>query len=143
MEGEPRYALSIKQPWAALLVHGLKTVEVRGWSTRRRGRVLIHAGRVPDRRPAAWAQVPEQLREQARQLGGIVGEAELTGCVVYPTPETFAADRPFHLNDPAWFRGRRLYGFCFANMTPLPFRPCLGNLFFFPVAEAPPDGGGP
>ena len=43
------YALSLKQPWAALLVYGRKTVEVRRWATKRRGPVLIHAARVPDR----------------------------------------------------------------------------------------------
>ena len=30
------YALSIKQPWAALLVHGLKTMEIRSWPTAHR-----------------------------------------------------------------------------------------------------------
>jgi hypothetical protein len=133
---EPLYALSIKQPWATLLVHGRKTVEVRGWPTPRRGRVLIHAGRVPDRRPEGWALLPESLRPAARLLGGIVGEAGLTGCVGYGTREQFAADRERHLNDPAWFRGRRLYGFLFADMKPLAFRPCPGNLYFFPVGPA-------
>ena len=51
------YALSLKQPWAALVVHGKKTVEVRRWSTRRRGRILIHASRTIDDRKAAWAHV--------------------------------------------------------------------------------------
>src|SRR5262245_61764820 len=32
------FALSVKQPWASLLVHGLKTIEVRRWPTARRGR---------------------------------------------------------------------------------------------------------
>ena len=140
MHGEQLYALSIKQPWATLLVNGLKTVEVRGWSTRRRGRVLIHAGRLPDRRAEAWARVPESLREAARLVGGVVGAADLTGCVVYRTREAFAADRGRHLNDPAWFDGRRLYGFTFANMEPLPFRSCTGALFFFPVGQ---DAGQP
>jgi hypothetical protein len=36
-------ALSVRQPWGHLLVHGLKTVEVRKWSTDYRGRLLIHA----------------------------------------------------------------------------------------------------
>jgi len=135
MDGKQLYALSIKQPWAALLAHGLKTVEVRGWSSRRRGRVLIHAGRVPDRRAHAWTLVPDFLREAARQVGGIVGSAELTDCITYATAEVFAADRARHLNDPSWFRGRKLYGFTFANMVPLPLRPCTGALFFFPVAD--------
>src|SRR3712207_8348570 len=34
---EVRYALSVKQPWAALLAAGVKTVEVRTWPTNRRG----------------------------------------------------------------------------------------------------------
>ena len=47
----PSVAISIKQPWAALLVVGLKTVEVRTWPTRRRGPVFIHAGKLADERP--------------------------------------------------------------------------------------------
>ena len=35
------YALSIKQPWAALVVQGLKTIEIRRWPTARRGQILI------------------------------------------------------------------------------------------------------
>ena len=53
---EELFALSVKQPWAALLVAGVKTVEVRTWPTARRGRVLIHAGKIPDDRPEGWAQ---------------------------------------------------------------------------------------
>lgn len=136
MAGE-LYALSIKQPWATLLVHGLKTIEVRGWSTRRRERVLIHSGRIPDRRPLGWDLVPPELREEARRLGGIVGQAELVDCVVYRDAACFAADQERHRNDPGWFNGKKLYGFTFANMSPLPFRPCTGALFFFlpPAAE--------
>ena len=58
------YALSIKQPWAALLVAGIKTVEIRRWPTNRRGRILIHAARIPDPRPEAWALVPDELRSE-------------------------------------------------------------------------------
>src|SRR5205823_6217499 len=31
------YALSLKQPWATLLAHAVKTIEVRKWPTARRG----------------------------------------------------------------------------------------------------------
>src|SRR5438105_4444384 len=62
------YALSIKQPWAALLVHGRKTIEVRRWPTARRGRILIHAARLPDPRPEAWQQVPKELLQAARLM---------------------------------------------------------------------------
>ena len=52
------YALSVKQPWAALIVAGLKTIEVRRWPTGRRGRILIHAAREPDKRADVWRHVP-------------------------------------------------------------------------------------
>src|SRR6516164_1264126 len=54
----PTHALSLKQPWATLLVHGRKTIEVRRWATRRRGLLLIHAARLPDPRREAWKHVP-------------------------------------------------------------------------------------
>jgi hypothetical protein len=37
-------ALSIRQPWAWLIVHGVKDVENRTWRTNFRGRFLVHAG---------------------------------------------------------------------------------------------------
>lgn len=36
--------LSIMQPWASLVMHGLKTIETRSWSTTHVGPLLIHAG---------------------------------------------------------------------------------------------------
>lgn len=35
--------LSIKQPWASLIAHGIKNIENRTWKTKFRGRILIHA----------------------------------------------------------------------------------------------------
>lgn len=137
------YALSVKQPWAALLAHGLKTVEVRVWPTARRGRLLIHAARVPDPGAYAWSLVPTELRQAAALLGGIVGVGQLTDCLAYRTPELFAADRCRHLNDPAWFRPPALYGFTFTDLAPLPFRPYPGWMRFFPVGEQLPTRGKP
>ncbi|HEX2606182.1 MAG TPA: ASCH domain-containing protein [Flavisolibacter sp.] len=36
-------ALSLLQPWASLVVMGVKTIETRSWSTPYRGELLIHA----------------------------------------------------------------------------------------------------
>src|SRR5206468_8808340 len=94
------YALSLKQPWATLLVLGRKSVEVRAWPTARRGRILIHAAKVSDTRPEAWARVPPQLREAANQLGGLIGAADLTDCVAYRSLKDFVAARHLHLNEP-------------------------------------------
>jgi hypothetical protein len=131
------YALSLKQPWAALLAHARKSIEVRRWATARRGRVLIHAARVPDARPEAWALVPEELKEAAMQVGGILGAGELIACRTYRTAEAFMADRARHLNDPSWFHPAGLYGFVFTNLTVLPFRPYPGWMRFFPVEDGP------
>jgi uncharacterized protein (UPF0264 family) len=132
---ETTYALSLRQPWATLLVHGLKTIEVRRWPTARRGRILIHAARHPDPCEQSWARLPEHLHGEARQLGGIVGAGDLTGCIAYRSARAFAADRALHLNDPRWFKPPVLFGLTFANLMPLAFRPYPGWMRFFPVAE--------
>ena len=141
-----QYALSLKQPWAALLVHGLKTVEVRRWPTARRGRVLIHAARIPDERPEAWAHVPPALLDTALLRGGLIGAGELTGCVAYRSLEAFRADQARHLNESSWFMPPVLYGFTFRALGVLPFRPCPGWMRFFPVEDGagqlPPQGPG-
>lgn len=130
---QPVYALSIKQPWAALLAAGLKTVEVRRWPTARRGRILLHAARVSDDRPEVWQLVPEALRAAACQTGGIVGACELTDCVAYRSKEAFAADQARHLNAPDWFEGPVLYGFTVTNAEPLSFQAYPGWMRFFQV----------
>jgi hypothetical protein len=130
-----QYALSLKQPWAALLAHGLKTVEVRRWPTARRGRILIHAARIPDERSEAWAHVPPALLDTALLRGGLLGVGELTGCVAYRSLEAFLADQARHLNESSWFTPPVLYGFTFRAPSVLPFRPCPGWMRFFPVDD--------
>jgi hypothetical protein len=127
------YALSLKQPWATLLVHGRKSIEVRNWPTARRGRVLIHAARVADSRPEGWALLPTSLSKAAKLCGGIVGEGMLADCRPYKTLEAFVADRSRHLNDPTWFRPPVLYGFVFQDLVTLPFLGYPGWMRFFPV----------
>lgn len=41
--------LSLKQPFAELVVSGKKTVELRKWNTKFRWEFLIHASKVPDK----------------------------------------------------------------------------------------------
>jgi hypothetical protein len=133
-------ALSVKQPWAALLVLGLKTVEVRTWPTRRRGRVFIHAAKNPDDRPEGWALLTTpELRALANLRGGLIGVGELIDCVEYATAETFVADAHRHRNAAEWFRPGGLHGFVFADVRLIPFRECAGQTFFFGVESSLPD----
>jgi hypothetical protein len=41
-------ALSVRQPWAELILSGRKRIEVRGWSVTYRGPVWLHAGQRED-----------------------------------------------------------------------------------------------
>lgn len=41
-------AITIRQPWASAIVAGIKTIEVRTWSTRHRGPLAIHAAATVD-----------------------------------------------------------------------------------------------
>jgi len=82
-------ALTVKQPWAALIAHGLKPIENRTWATRHRAPLLIHVSARMPFRPAAWLQF---CRERslldapdydalAAQCGKIICRVELVDCV--------------------------------------------------------------
>ena len=123
--------LSIKQPWASLIVHGHKDIENRTWRATYRGKVLIHAGKASD--PDfnwSWAKyicpaIGSVHLGYKTNLGGIVGEAEIVDCVTeHPSP---------------WFFGK--YGFVLRNAKSLPFFPCRGALGFFAVPDGWADSG--
>jgi hypothetical protein len=54
MENIP--ALTVKQPWARLIMLGIKNVENRSWTTDYRGRIFVHAGVKWD--PSPWPDDP-------------------------------------------------------------------------------------
>jgi hypothetical protein len=112
-------ALSIMQPWAWLIVNGLKDIENRKWSTDVRGEFLVHAGKTyDDGAHIALRQLGVIVpRMELLERGGIVGQARITGCVAT------SASR--------WFVGP--YGFVLADAKPLPFVPYRGMLGFFEV----------
>jgi len=64
-------ALSIRQPWAELILRGVKTIELRKWQTDYRGLLWLHAAKTFD--PSA--PLPPNGEEPFR--GGFVGCAEL------------------------------------------------------------------
>lgn len=110
-------ALSIRQPWAWLIVNGHKDIENRTWPTRLRGRVLIHAGKQHDGRRDEW-DWPNIVAPEGFDYGGIVGVATITDCVR-------ESDSPWHMTD--------CWGFRIVDARPLPFVACKGALGFFDV----------
>lgn len=65
--------LSIKQPWASLILRGEKDVEVRSWTTPFRGPLWIHTGQKVDPHATAHFSIGEVF------TGGIVGSVLLYG----------------------------------------------------------------
>lgn len=49
-------AISIKQPWAKFIAHGLKSLEIRSWQTSFRGQLLIVASKKADHFMRAFPQ---------------------------------------------------------------------------------------
>ncbi|MFZ5712973.1 MAG: ASCH domain-containing protein [Bradyrhizobium sp.] len=116
--------ISIRQPWAALIITGgidvqtgctlLKDVENRSWVTAYRGPVLIHASQRPD------AIRPDEIERRfgvrlmsEQQLGGVIGMVDIVDCV-RPHPSRWYA--PGH------------FAFVLANPRPLAFVKWKGAL---------------
>lgn len=122
-------ALSIRQPWAWLIVNGYKDIENRSWRTKYRGPVLIHAakGMTRNEYEEACRTVVDVLAAidipdfEALERGGIVGVAEIVDCVDTSTSP--------------WYMGEK--GFVLANARPLPFTPMKGKLSFFEAGYQP------
>lgn len=114
--------LSIRQPWAWLIVHGHKDVENREWATQYRGPLLIHASKT-----LAKAEYLRQRAEieqafgitvpalDAVPLGGIVGVVQLADCAAH-------SDSPWYTGAVAWVLRQPMQ---------LPFAPCKGGLGLF------------
>jgi len=126
-------ALSIRQPWAWLIINCAKDVENRDWPTRVRGNVLIHAAKtmthgdyeacvlfmdaISDKINFGNLPALPSFAQLQAQTGGIVGHMNIEDCVTTsPSP---------------WFCGR--YGFVLGGAGSLEFRPCKGRLGFFPI----------
>jgi len=89
-------ALTVKQPWASLIVEGYKDIENRTWKTSFRGRVLIHTGvsKSLDNIPLDGIFSEQQLWnlknyisefdlcEREHPHGLIIGSVEVAGCVI-------------------------------------------------------------
>ena len=115
-------ALSVRQPWAWLIVNGFKDIENRTWPAAFRGPVLIHAGKKYGRAEKEdAAMVTEKFGielPESFELGGIMGGVELVDCVE-------RSESRWHIAG--------CFGFVLRNAVRLPFMPMVGRLGFFNV----------
>ena len=120
-------ALSIRQPWANLILFNGKDIENRNWPTSVRGRILIHAAKGCTREEydecMEFAEDVLRMRPNyfldTMQRGGIIGSVEIVDCVTK--------------SDSPWFFGQ--YGFVLKEPKPLNFIPWKGQLGFFEVPD--------
>ena len=121
--------LSLKQPFAELLVSGKKTTELRKWNTKFRGKFLIHASKNLDKERASSLNIDYTNLSQ----GAILGTAELYDVKEYKSKAEFVKDRNKHFADIKKFGSYR-FGFMVKNAhrfrTPKPYP---GRLRFFEV----------
>lgn len=114
-------AISIRQPWAWLIVNGFKNIENRTWQTKYRGPILIHAGLTVDREAETDFRVECRRRKipfpKELEKGGIVGRVEIVDCITH--------------SHSRWFEGP--CGFILRRAKPLPFFACRGKLGIFEV----------
>lgn len=86
-------ALSIKQPWASLIAHGIKDIENRNWRTHFRGKIYIHASAKSAGNTAhllneeqnnffVWNTENYKTFESNLYYSSIIGEVEIVDCVI-------------------------------------------------------------
>ncbi|MEE5085110.1 ASCH domain-containing protein [Pseudomonas syringae] len=123
-------ALSIRQPWAWLIIYGGKDIENRTWNTKFRGRFLVHASAGCTKKQ--WAEAVSfalkagVIKHPADvppinelELGCIIGSVELADCV--------------DTSDSPWYMGHK--GFVLTNPKPTAITPYKGRLGFFEVPD--------
>ncbi|MDJ0764584.1 MAG: ASCH domain-containing protein [Myxococcota bacterium] len=114
--------MSIRQPWVELILNGRKTIEVRSWSTRYRGRLWLHAGKQCDRNAINMFG----FEKSELVTGALLGRCELFDCVEFSC-KTWDSWRDLHLN--AGQPNRRLYAWVLQDVkriSPIPFKGRLG-----------------
>jgi hypothetical protein len=118
-------ALSVRQPWAELIISGRKSIEVRAWTTNYRGPLWLHAGRHIDATLDAKFGVVDPPR------GAFIGCVELVSAISFDATR-WEAWRDRHLNSGPYQPG--LYAWTLLNPRRLREPgPAVGRLGLFPV----------
>ena len=127
-------ALSIRQPWAWLIVNGYKDIENRDWPTTFRGNLLVHAGITLTRKyynetcaelDAAGLLPPDLPSFEAMLRGGFVGRTHIVDCI-----EEHASP----------WKQEGTHGFVLEGSEVMDFVPYRGRLGFFNVPNQVIEG---
>jgi hypothetical protein len=76
-----RIALAVQQPWAELILAGVKTLEVRSQLTHLRGTIYLYASKRTSQLPAAESAARRyEIEIGSLPVGKLVGTIDLTEC---------------------------------------------------------------
>jgi predicted transcriptional regulator len=114
-------ALSLKQPFAELILQGRKKIELRKWNTNFRGEFLIHSSKNPDE------ESMKRFGFNELPLGFILGKAKLTDVKHYANEEEFNKDKELHLASKNWGD----FGFVLKDAERIEPIPARGQLNFW------------
>ena len=114
-------ALSLKQPFAELILQGKKKIEIRKWNTNFRGDFLIHASKVP------YPELMKKFNFKNLPCGLIVGKATLVEVKKYKNKSEMEKDKALHLASWKWGS----YGFILKNVKRIKPIRCRGSLGFW------------
>ena len=101
-------ALSIRQPWAWLILNGYKDVENRSWTAHVRGTIAIHASKSNTKKEyeSALATIAKHKLEielpsiEELPVGGLVGTVEIVDCLEFsPSPWWIEGNYAFTLKN--------------------------------------------
>jgi hypothetical protein len=124
--------LSLRQPYAELLVSGKKTIELRKWNTNFRGKFLVHASKNVDKEKCKSLGIDHTNLN----IGMIVGTATLYDVKKYDNKNQLMRDKNRHYADANIFDSY-MYGFLIRNAHrfkhPIHFS---GKLGFFEVDKS-------
>ena len=121
--------LTIKQPWASLIVNGYKEYEFRTWKTNYRGEFLVHAGKGRNK------EYIEKFKELNLEYpsGYIIAKVTLEDCIMVDDDfrEILKKKNPIlyaHvINDKTW----KGYAFKLTNIEKIENIPAQGKLSFW------------
>ncbi len=125
--------LSLKQPFADLLALGEKTVELRKWNTKFRGKFLVHASKNIDKE--ACERLDIDINNPRK--GVIIGSAFLYDVKEYKNQEEFNKDKQKHFSVISKYFDGYKYGFLVRDARMLKTSiPYSGKLGFFKVDDS-------
>lgn len=120
--------ISSRQPGASAIIYGAKTVEIRSWTTRHRGPILIHATKDWDLEvEKALIDVMPALSKRGFPLGGIIGVVSIDQSFQYVSWEMFDKHHHLHRNPSEWYVRGKTYGWMLSKPRPMDFVACIGQ----------------